>query len=277
MTTAIDLIRVAAIVEYDGTPYIGLQRQAKGLSIQGEIEKMALQFGIGNCRFRASGRTDAGVHARGQVVALDLPTKLTGKNMVSAMNWHLPETIRVRRAVVTSPSFDPRRDARLRTYRYLLCAGQAFPALMHGRMGRVKAHLDLDGMREAADILCGCHDFRAWRSTQCQAKRTLLDLQRIEIAPWSDAASHGMDTQCFELVFACRSFLHHMVRYLVGGISRVGSGALSPFELRHHLAQGTLPPRVTPADACGLSLEQVDYEDNDPFLQHPLETSSHLQ
>lgn len=260
------LMRVAAIVEYDGTAFAGLQRQRDGATIQGAFEVMARQFGVDACHFRASGRTDAGVHARGQVITIDLPAKIARKNMVSAMNWHLPDAIRVRRAVRAPENFDPRRDARLRTYRYLLCGGQPFPPLMRDRMGRIKGHLRLDSMRAAAQQMEGEHDFRAWRSSQCQARRTVLHLRRANVEPWSAAAPHGMDAQCFELEFACRSFLHHMVRYLVGGIARAGTGELTPEALARHLRDGTLPPRVAPADASGLCLERVDYaEGKDPF------------
>jgi tRNA pseudouridine38-40 synthase len=260
------LLRVAAIVEYDGTGFAGLQRQTTEPSIQACFESMARAFGVRECGFRAAGRTDAGVHARGQVVAFSLPESIRSKNLVSAVNWHLPESVRVRRVETVPDDFDPRRDAIRRTYRYLLCGGQAFPPLMRGRMGRVRAHLDLESMRAAARLFLGQHDFRAWRSTQCQANRTLLTIECFDIRPWSDAAFHGMDDQCFELEVACRSFLHRMVRYLVGGICRVGSGELDPAELEHHLAAGTLPPRVAPAEAAGLTLERVDYPpERDPF------------
>lgn len=260
------LARVAVIVEYDGTRFAGLQWQENEPTIQGEFEKMARQFGVGDCRFRASGRTDAGVHARGQVIALDIPAHVAARNPASAMNWHLPETIRVRRVAPATEDFDPRSDARLRTYRYLLCAGQHFPPLMLNRMGRVKANVEIGFMRAAAEAFMGEHDFRAWRSSQCQAKRTVLNLVRAEVVPWSDPAPHGADVQCFEITVACRSFLHRMVRFLVGGIVRVGSGELSVEELLRHLDAATLPPRVAPVDACGLSLERVDYPpETDPF------------
>jgi tRNA pseudouridine38-40 synthase len=261
-----DTRRVACLVEYDGTDFVGLQRQSDGPSIQGAFEAAAARFGPGDCRFRASGRTDAGVHARGQVVALDLPAPVADKHPMGALNWHLPESIRVRRAVVCDPAFDPRRDAIRRRYRYLLAGGQPVPPLMRHRMGHFKARLDPERMREACTLLRGPHDFRAWRSTQCQAKRTELDLLVAGVNPWPEAAPHGLDIQAFELVFECRSFLHRMVRFLVGGIALAGAGRLPMEVLARHLGAGTLPPRVAPADACGLSLEAVGYPpDKDPF------------
>lgn len=253
-------VRMALVIEYDGADFAGLQRQSNGRSIQGEMEAAAAALGAAECEFRASGRTDAGVHARGQVVAMDLPESVARGNPVSALNWHLPLSVRVRRAAVAPAGFDPRRDARLRTYHYFLCAGQPVPPLMRHRMGRIKAHLDLERMRQAAGILLGCHDFKQWRSSQCQGTRTVLDLKRVEVDRWSGGAFHGMDEQCFEMWFSCRSFLHKMVRYLVGGIARVGAGKLSPEELAAHLEAGTLPPRVAPADPWGLVLENVEYE-----------------
>lgn len=260
--------RVAAIVEYDGTAFAGLQRQKGQPTIQSAFESAAATFGIEDAGFRASGRTDAGVHARGQVIALEVPASLPLRSVLPALNWHLPESIRVRRVAVAPPGFDPRRHAIRRTYRYLLAAGQPFPPLMRDRMGRVKAHLDLELMKAAGGILAGHHDFRAWRSSQCQARRTELTLETARVEPWPGAADHGADTQTFLLTFQCRSFLHKMVRYLVAGIARAGSGELTLEELKHHLEQHTLPPRVAPADPCGLSLERVDYPpQRDPFLQ----------
>jgi len=263
-----ELRRTALIVEYDGTDFVGLQRQENGRSIQGEFESVAAILGVdvGRACFRASGRTDAGVHARGQVIALSLPRHVPLHNVASALNWHLPLSIRVRRAVECPADFDPRRDARKRSYRYLLCGGQPLPALMQHRMGKINSRLELEAMQAGAELLTGEHDFSAWRSAQCQAKRTLLNLEVATVKPWQDAAPHGADTQTFELRFECRSFLHRMVRYLVGGIARVGAGKLSLDDLQRHLDEGTLPPRVAPADACGLSLERVDYEpERDPF------------
>lgn len=263
------LVRIAAIVEYDGTDFLGLQRQARGPTIQGAIEDAARAFGVEDCRFAASGRTDAGVHARGQVVALDLPAHLVGKrkNIVSAINWHLPETIRVRRTALAPEGFDPRRNARRRTYRYLLCAGQPHPPLALRTMGRVRAHLELVPMIAACNVLAEREwDFRAWRSTMCQAKRTRLRLLEARVEPWPDRAPHAQDGQTFALTFACRSFLHRMVRYLVGGVAEAGAGRLGTETLRAHLDEGTLPPGVNPAEARGLSLESVFYPpDKDPF------------
>ncbi|MCB2156750.1 tRNA pseudouridine(38-40) synthase TruA [bacterium] len=253
-------VRLALIIEYDGTDFAGLQRQKNGRSIQGEVESAAMALGVEDPKFRASGRTDSGVHARGQVITINLPERVACGNPISALNWHLPLSIRVRKAIEAPEGFDPRRDARLRTYHYFLCAGQPVPPLMRNRMGRVKAHLDIELMRAAADVLRGKHDFREWRSSQCQAKRTVLDLKRIDVLPWSAAAAHGMDDQCFEIWFSCRSFLHKMVRYLVGGIVRVGAGQLSVEDLATHVEAGTLPPRVAPADPWGLVLESVEYK-----------------
>ncbi len=265
------LRRVAAIVEYDGSIYEGLQWQPTSRTIQGEIENAIRSFKVEEPRFRASGRTDSGVHARGQVVAVDMPESLPERSIVGAVNWHLPEDIRFRRAVFCDPAFDPRSDARLRTYRYLLCGGQPLSALMRNRMGRARLRLDLNLMKAGAEAFLGEHEFRAWRSTLCQAKRTRLLIQRFEIDKWRDRAFHGGDLQTFEITIACRSFLHRMVRFLVGGIVRVGSGELSVDDLKRHLSDETLPPRISPVDACGLSLERVDYVDGrDPFVNAPI-------
>ena len=256
------LARLAFILEHDGGPYL-----AQGATIQSEVEAAAARLGAPECDFRASGRTDTGVHARGQVIALRLPAHVAAKHPLAALNWHLPDSIRARRVAPVDEAFDPRRDAIRRAYRYALCAGQVFPPLLAGRMGRVKATLDAGLMGEAAALLRGRHDFRAWRSAQCQGQRTVLEIERLDVAPWPDPAAHGADTQLFTIDVECRSFLHNMVRYLVGGLVAVGSGKASPRELAEALATpGRLPPGVAPVEACGLSLERVDYPpEKDPF------------
>jgi tRNA pseudouridine38-40 synthase len=261
------LVRVATIVEYDGSRYQGLQIQVSGDTIQSAFHKMALQFGVEDCVFRASGRTDTGVHARGQVIALSIPESVTRRNAADAMNWHLPKDIRIRRAVRCRADFDPRHDARLRTYRYLLAAGQSLPPLMRGHMGHAKKRLDFELLQEAARLLRGPWDFRAWRAANCQGKRTEMELDVFNLKRWNDSAAHGMDDGAFEITVASRFFLHHQVRYLVGGLVRVGSRALSLMELQECLENKTRPDRVVPADACGLSLESVYYPpEKDPFL-----------
>lgn len=263
-----NLVRVAAIIEYHGTRYAGIQKQENGITIQEKIEDMARAFGVEDCVFRASGRTDSGVHARGQVISLYLPKNILSKPIYKAMNWHLPENIRVRKAVPCKEEFDPRSQARLRTYRYFLCSWQPLPPLMDNLMGRYKLRLDEDLMKAAAEVFKGNHDFKAWRSTMCQAKRTELKIKDFRIEPWRDRGPHGEDENTWEIIISCRSFLHRMVRFLVGGIVRVGAGRLTPDELAEHLDNKTLPEKILPAPACGLSLESVYYPDEyNPFLE----------
>ncbi|MGF1572079.1 MAG: tRNA pseudouridine synthase A [Sumerlaeia bacterium] len=260
--------KIAAIVEYDGTRYSGSQIQDNSNTVQGEIKKMSQVFGVEDYQYYASGRTDSGVHARGQVIVMCMPKSLHGERLLEAMNWHLPTDIRIRKAVECSEDFNPRFDARLRTYRYLLCGGQPLPPLMANRMGSVKRHLDFKLMQQATEVLLSQEwDFKAWRSSICKAKRTKMNLTTLRVDPWSDRALHGGDSGCYEITISARFFLHHMVRYLVGGLARVGHGALSVKQLQQDLQNGVLPHRVAPADACGLCLEHVYYPpEKDPFF-----------
>lgn len=258
--------RVVAIVEYDGTRYGGSQIQNNANTIQAEFLTMTAVFGVPDYQFQASGRTDSGVHARGQVIALNMPSSIEITKMADAMNWNLPKDIRVRKVAPCPPDFHPRFDARQRTYRYFLCGEQPLPPLMANRMGYVKRHLDFELMQGAAEILRERWDFRAWRSSICQGTRTEFQLDALTVERWSDGAPHGMDTGCFQITVSARFFLHHMVRYLVGGLARAGHGALSLTQLRKDLESKTLPDRVAPADACGLSLESVYFPpEKDPF------------
>lgn len=144
---------------------------------------------------------------------------------------------------------------------------------MHGRMGHQRSQLDLEKMEAAAEVLTGVHDFIAWRSSMCQARRTELDLKTCTVRPWRDRAAHGADTQCFEFILQCRSFLHRMVRFLVGGMVLAGRGRLEPDKLEDHLKAMTLPDGVKPVEACGLSLEHVWYPtEKNLFGDSPLPT-----
>lgn len=260
--------RWALLIEYDGTDYVGWQRQTNGISIQQRLEE-ALERLLGHpVRIYGAGRTDAGVHALGQVAAFTTHKPFAAETMVRGTNAHLDSAIRVREARRVDAGFDPRRDARRRHYRYRLIRGASAPALGRYEMAWTHARVDWDRVRLALDHLRGRHDFVAFRSRLCTARRTVLDLKRAELTvlPRQDGesplpsrmADDGAVLARFD--FACRSFLHHMVRYLVAIALEIGKGRVTLEQLDECLSRadrGAL--HLAPAPPRGLCLVSVAY------------------
>lgn len=245
--------RIAAVVAYEGTDFSGFQAQAEGRTVAGVLADAARTLGAGDPCIKCAGRTDAGVHADGQVVALSLPLRLDERRILPALNANLPEDVRILATWPCAAEFDPRRDAIMRTYVYRLCAGAILPPVHRRRVAALPRPLDPLLCSEAARAYLGQWEFREWRSSQCQGRRTLLTISAADFSP-AQASRPWM-----EITFSARSFLHHMVRFLVGGIIAVGSRRLTPGELAGALAAGKRPAVVVPAPACGLTLARVDY------------------
>jgi tRNA pseudouridine38-40 synthase len=260
--------RVALLLEYDGTAYRGLQAQSAGHdTIQGRVEAACRALGSTEVGFVAAGRTDAGVHAVGQVVAVSLPVRLEERRIIRALNACLPPDIRVRRAVHCADSFSPRHDAEGRYYIYRLAAGVEVPPLLRHSVAFSVRRLDRARTMAAAAAFVGRWELAEWRSADCQATRTFLTIRRAEaIPPDPDALFYGRPRVHWEFHFEARSFLHHQVRFMVGAITAVGSGKLEVDELKRALAEGRRPARVMVEPACGLTLTGVSYPpERDPF------------
>ncbi|WP_198371695.1 tRNA pseudouridine(38-40) synthase TruA [Roseomonas rosulenta] len=207
----------ALLVEYDGAPFIGWQRQTSGLSIQQVIEEAAAHLNGGEPPLAtAAGRTDAGVHAEAQVVLVEIAADLPPERVRDALNFHTrPHSVTVLAAVAAAPGWSPRFDATGRAYRYRILNRRARPALDVGRVWHVQRRLDATAMHEAAQALLGRHDFSAFRAASCQAKSPLRTLDRLDVTRLADEVV---------IVAEARSFLHHQVRNLVGTLVEVGMG-----------------------------------------------------
>jgi tRNA pseudouridine38-40 synthase len=209
----------ALTIEYDGAPFVGWQRQEEGLSVQAVIEAAAARLQDGApAQAVAAGRTDAGVHAEGQVVRIALARDLPPERLREALNFHTrPHPVAVVRAALAPPGGDwhPRFSALRRGYRYRILNRRARPALDLGRVWHLQHPLDAAAMHRAAQALLGRHDFSAFRAAACQAKTPLRTLDRLDVARLGE-----------EVVVAAeaRSFLHHQVRNLVGTLVLVGQG-----------------------------------------------------
>lgn len=256
------MIRWALLLEYDGAPFVGWQRQINGLSIQAVLEQAAANLNGGQpVASIAAGRTDAGVHAEGQVVHIDLLEGHSAKSVRDALNYHMkPHPVVVLNAVAVPRDWSARFSANHRAYRFRILNRRSRPALMAGHVWHVPAPLDAAAMHEAAQRLVGLHDFTSFRAASCQAKSAIRTLDRL------DVTRHG---DIVEIVTEARSFLHHQVRNFVGTLKLVGEGRwptermTTALEVRNRAAAGpTAPPD-------GLTLVRVGYPDN-PFANQGL-------
>jgi tRNA pseudouridine38-40 synthase len=238
-------------IEHDGRPYVGWQRQAHGQSVQQEIEEAITKFSGETVRLHAAGRTDAGVHALGQVAHFDLERPTDAKVVREALNHYLrPQPISIVSAEVADPHFHARMSARRRRYRYIVLNREARPALAIGRAWHVPYRLDVAAMGEGASHLIGQHDFTSFRATECQAKSPVKTLDRLDIV--NDGAN-----LIFEV--SARSFLHHQVRNMVGTLILVGRGKWQPDQVAQALAAHDRSAAGPTAPPDGLYLVGVDY------------------
>jgi tRNA pseudouridine38-40 synthase len=244
--------RWALLLEYDGGAFAGWQRQIRDPSVQAVLEAAAARLATEPVPCVAAGRTDAGVHASGQVVHLDLARAITGEKLVAALNFHLkPHRVAVREAAEVAPRWSARFSATGRRYRYVILNRPARAALDEGRVWHVKPALDLDAMRAGAAALVGRHDFTSFRASSCQAKSPVRTLDRLDVME---------DGERVVVVAEARSFLHHQVRNMVGSLKLVGEKRWpvsligeALLALDRKAAGPTAPPE-------GLTLEWVTYE-----------------
>ena len=208
-------MRIVLGVEYDGSAFSGWQSQPGGNSVQDVLEKALSTVAASAIRTVCAGRTDAGVHAMGQVVHFDTDAQRPDSAWVRGVNANLPAQVAVTWAVPVDPEFHARFSALGRSYRYVLLNRPVRPAAMNGRVGWFHAPLNVDLMGEAARHLIGEHDFSAFRAAECQAKSPVKMIKAVSI-------ERHHDVIVFE--FSANAFLHHMVRNLVGSLVYIGKG-----------------------------------------------------
>lgn len=253
--------RYALKIEYDGTPFAGWQRQSQGqVSVQGAVEAALAKLEPGQHTIAAAGRTDAGVHATGQVATCDLARDWDAFRLSEALNFHLkPAPVSILRAVRVADDFHARFSAVERRYTFRLVQRRAPVTHDRGRVWQVLNPLDADAMREGAAFLTGLHDFTTFRSSMCQAASPVKTLDEIRLETLDYPGG-----QEIRFHLRARSFLHNQVRSIVGTLERVGAGSWAPetvrqaLEARDRAACGPVcPPQ-------GLYLTGVGYPD-DPF------------
>jgi tRNA pseudouridine38-40 synthase len=243
--------RYRLILEYDGTPFVGWQVQANGRSVQGRLAEAIHKFCGETVSPRGAGRTDAGVHALGQVAHIDLARDWPTDTIRAAVNFHLkPDPIAILDCAVAPPDFDARFSAVARHYRYRILARPAPPVLDRDRVWWVPQLLDAGAMREAAARLVGRHDFTTFRAAGCQARSPVKTLDRLDVRAVGE-----------EIVIeaSARSFLHNQVRSMVGSLKLVGEGKWTADDLAAALAAKDRAACGPVAPARGLYLVRVDY------------------
>jgi tRNA pseudouridine38-40 synthase len=243
--------RYKLLIEYDGGPYRGWQYQAEGPTVQGSIETAIEKFDGRRVTIQGAGRTDAGVHALGQVAHVDLQSDHDGGTVRDALNFYLrPEPIAILAAERVGDDFNARFSATKRHYLYRIVNRRPDLTLDLPRAWRVARPLDVAAMREGAGRLVGHHDFTTFRSTECQAKSPVKTLDQLDIE------TEGWNVN---VIVSARSFLHNQVRSMVGSLVHVGEGKWSPDDLAAVLAARDRTACGQVAPPQGLYLVRVDY------------------
>jgi tRNA pseudouridine38-40 synthase len=243
--------RYKLILEYDGTPFVGWQMQENGLSVQGRLAQAIKAFSGEDTIPRGAGRTDAGVHALGQVAHFDLAKDWPAWKVCNALNAQVrPEPISVLACELVADDFDARFSAKARHYLYRLVDRRSPLALDRGRAWHVVHSLDAAAMHDAAQILVGHHDFTTFRSSECQAASPVKTLDRLAVTRASDEV---------RVEASARSFLHNQVRSMVGSLKLVGEGKWAASDLEKALQSRTRGACGPVAPPGGLYLVRVDY------------------
>jgi tRNA pseudouridine38-40 synthase len=260
--------RYRATVEYDGTDLQGFQIQARGRTVQGELEKAIELITQTQVRVLGAGRTDAGVHANGQVIAFDVSWRHTLQAFHRALNAVLPRDIAVRQLSIARPTFHPRFDARWRRYRYTVINQSVRSPLWARRAHHVSEPLDVGTMAEAGQRLVGSYDFAAF-GRRTHGKSTVRDVKQ---ADWLVSRPSDLAGKLLIFEITANAFLYRMVRSVVGTLLRVGRGELSPSDVTAILEAKDRAAAGPPAPPCGLCLVKVEYANNSSLLQGVSET-----
>jgi len=243
--------RLKCIVEYDGTHFVGWQRQLNGRSVQEAIEQAIEKVAEKKITIFGAGRTDAGVHAVHQVFHFDFNKDIDAKKITDALNFHLKnESISILKTELVTDDFDARRDAKLRIYKYVIINRDSPLSIEKDRAWQLKIKLDEEKMNDAAQNLIGIHDFTTFRSASCGAKSPVKTMQKINIFRKDDYIYSYFESQ---------SFLQHQVRSMMGCIKLVGENKWTKKDLLDALNSKNRSKCAPPAPAAGLYLENIIY------------------
>ncbi|MEO6718176.1 MAG: tRNA pseudouridine(38-40) synthase TruA [Novosphingobium sp.] len=226
------MTRFALTLEFDGTPFLGLQRQSQGATVQQSVEDALLAITGEKCVMHAAGRTDAGVHALAMRAHVDVAKDIAPFRLMEALNAHLrPAPIAVTACEIVADDWHARYSCASRSYRYRIINRRAPLTIELDRAWHVRHPLDVEAMHRAAQLLVGRHDFTTFRSVHCQAKDPVKTLDRLDVR---QAEDHGGGLLLIEA--EARSFLHHQVRSMVGCVVLVGLGRWPEEQIAEALA-----------------------------------------
>ena len=268
--------RYRLTIEYDGSPFVGWQRQAEGLSIQGLIEDALSRIEGRAVAVVGAGRTDAGVHACGQVASVRLSSPIDLAVLERALNAMLPAEIRVTGVEQAADSFHARYSAESKTYRYRIVNAPSATPFEWRYAWHVTERLDVERMRAAARLIEGEHDFAAFRATGSSVKTTVRRVERSSIVedagsegatPWGCAIPARPGARRLTYEVSATGFLRHMVRAIVGTLVEIGTGRREAASIEHALASGDRADAGPTAPACGLCLVEVRYPSCDGARQ----------
>ncbi|MBB4101585.1 tRNA pseudouridine(38-40) synthase TruA [Allorhizobium borbori] len=246
--------RYRMVVEYDGTAYVGWQRQENGHSVQSALEGGILSLTGETVTIRGAGRTDSGVHALGQVIHADLSREWKEYKLRNALNAHLAlanEQVSVLDVKAVGPEFDARFSALRRHYLYRIINRPARLAIEANRAWWVPKHLDHEAMHAAAQRLIGKHDFSTFRSAHCQANSPVRTLDRLDVT---------RDGDRIEIRATAQSFLHNQIRSFAGTLKLAGEGKMTPDDVQAALEARDRKYCGPVAPPEGLYFMQVDYD-----------------
>jgi len=243
--------KIVLIMEYNGTRYHGFQLQASLPTIQGETEQALWKLSGERTRVIAASRTDAGVHAKGQVVSFRTSSSLSPQTFINGLNYYLPRDIAVGAAYRVDDSFNARRDALSREYNYYILNSLPRSPLREGFAHRVAGYLDIEVMNRACQVLIGEHDFASFATCiGARVKSTVRSVYRAELEK---------DGELIVFNMLANSFLPHQVRNTVGALIRVGRDRMSVEEF-YNIIEARKPGLARPtAPACGLCLMRINY------------------
>lgn len=245
------MVRYHLKIEYDGRPYVGWQRQEKGMSVQQSIEEAVIQFSGEPASLFVAGRTDKGVHALYQSAHLDLTKDWSIDRVRDALNAKLrPHPISILSAEIVDEEFHARFSAKERAYMYRITNRRSPLTVDRGLSWWVPVPLDLESMRDATEVLLGKHDFSTFRATACQANSPVKTLDQLDVT-W--------EGQEIRIYTRARSFLYHQVRNIVGSLKMVGSGKWTKDDLKKALDAKDRRAGGPTVPADGLYLTNVVY------------------
>ncbi len=243
-------MRIKLLVSYDGTSYCGWQVQPNAVTVQEKIEQAIFQVTGEKVRVTGSGRTDAGVHALGQVAHFDTNSSIPPEKFFLALNIHLPDDIKVIKSELAEPDFHATRDAVKKTYRYSTYVSQSILPLRDRYAVQVEKMPDIKKMKETALILLGEHDFKCMSASGGGAKTTVRTIYSIDIIE--------KDGQ-IDFYICGNGFLYNMVRIMVGTLLKVGSGKIKKEDVIKMLSTGKRSLGGKTLSAKGLTLMKVEY------------------